>query len=231
MRRLSVKLPRWIALAVATTMATGAVAVSEVQDKKREGTGAAQRYYRLGQSEFSQGKTLDAIASLKRAIDLDPKLADAESYLGVIYLQQSDPQQAAKHLKRAVGINPYLTDAHNSLGVAYTGLKKYDRALEEFQTALKDKTYETPEKIYLNTGHLYLEQGKTDEAIKSCRQAVAINPKYVRGFYVLGMAYQQAGQADLAAQQFKKVVKLEPESSEANQARQQLEAKVKRSGS
>lgn len=229
MRRVSVKIPRWVVLAVAAMLVAGLHA-RPVAAQKKQGAGPAQRYYRLGQSQFVQGKTLEAIASLKKAIELDPKLADAENYLGVIYLQQSDPRQAAKHLKRAVDINPYLTDAHNSLGVAYTELKKYDRALEEFQTALKDKTYETPEKIYLNTGHLYLEQGNTDEAIKACKQAIAVNPKYVRGYFVLGTAYQQSGQADLAAQQFRKVVKLEPDSNEATQARQQLEAKVKRSG-
>lgn len=232
MRRLTARVPGWALLVLAATMVAGLLAnPAAASGKKREGATSALRYYRLGQIEFAQGKTQQAIASIEKAIDMDPKLADALNFLGVIYLQQSDPQQAAKHLKRAVAVNPYLTDAHNSLGVAYTELKKYDRALQEFQTALKDKTYETPEKIYLNTGNLYLEQGKSEQAIQACRQAVALKPDYVRGFLVLGKAYQQAGQTDLAAAQFRNVVRLEPNSNEANQARQQLEAKVKRTGS
>jgi Tfp pilus assembly protein PilF len=191
----------------------------------------AQRYYRLGQTQFEQGKTLQAIESLKKAIEMDPKLAEAQNYLGIVYLQQSDPSRAAKCLKKAVDINPYYTDAHNTLGVAYKELGKYDRARSEFETALKDKTYPTPEKIHLNMGHLYLTQGKYPEAIRSFEQALTIKPSYLRGILGLGLAYQKSGRAELATRKFQDVVRLGPESPEAAEARQLLIGQGKRDGS
>ena len=191
----------------------------------------AQRYYRLGQTQFEQGMTLQAIESLKKAIDMNPKLAEAHNYLGIIYLQQTDPSRAAKYLKKAVEINPYYTDAHNTLGVAYKEMGKYDRALAEFETALKDRTYATPEKIHLNMGHLYLAQGDYPQAIHSFEQALTIRPDYLRGMLGLGLAYQKSGRTELATRKFQEVVKLHPDSAEAAEARQLLGGQGKREGS
>ncbi len=218
---------RCIPVALAFLVSADPVTARSKSDNEMD----AQRYYRLGQTQFDQGKTLQAIESLKKALSIDPKLAEAHDYLGLIYLEQSDPRKAAKHLEKAVSINPYFTEAHNTLGVAYKELKKYDRSMEEFETALKDKTYSTPEKIYLNIGYLHLERGKIPEATRSFEQALRIKPDYLRGMLGLGQAYQQSGRADLATKEFQRIVKLGPDSAEAAQARQLLDGQVKREGS
>jgi len=194
-------------------------------------TGDAISFYRLGQVQFEQGKIQEAIGSLKKALSRNSRLAEAHDFLGIIYLQQSDPQQAAKYLRKAVAINPYYTDAHNTLGVVYTELKKYDRAIEEFETALKDRTYSSPEKIHFNMGKLYLDRGMNDEAVRSFDQAVRIKSDYLPGLLGLGQAYQSSGRLDLAKQQYQKIVRLDPKSAEAVQARQFLDRDRKRDGS
>jgi type IV pilus biogenesis/stability protein PilW len=194
-------------------------------------TGDAMSFYRLAQVQFEQGKTQEAIASLKKALSRNPKLAEAHDYLGIIYLQQSDPQQAAKYLKKAVALNPYYTDAHNTLGVVYTELKKYDRAVAEFDLALKDRTYGSPEKIHFNLGRLYLDRGMNDQAIHSFEEAVRIKSDYLPGMLGLGQAYQSSGRLDLARQQYQKIVRLDPKSAEAVQARQFLDRQRPRDGS
>ncbi len=216
----------WLPVVCALSIPVGLLARS-----RSSAEADAQRYYRLGQAEFEQGKTQQAIESLKKAIGMDPKLAEAHNYLGIVYLQQSDAPRAAKYLKKAVDINPYYTDAHNTLGVAYKELGKYGRAQAEFETALKDKTYPTPEKIHLNMGHLYLAQSMYPEAIRSFEQALTIRPNYLRGILGLGLAYQKSGRAELAARKFQEVVKLGPESAEAAEAKQLLNGQGKREGS
>jgi Tfp pilus assembly protein PilF len=191
----------------------------------------AQRYLRLGQLQFTQGRTLQAIESVQKAIHLDSSLAEAHNLLGLIYLQQSDFKAAVGPLKEAIHLNPYYTDAHNQLGVAYKELKEYDKALKEFDIALNDRGYSSPEKIYLNEGYLYLEQKRFPEAIGNFQKAVVANPDYLLGILALGTAYQQAGQPDKAATEFRKVVRLGPDSPEANRARQLLSGQVKQGGS
>ena len=104
---------------------------------------------------------------------------------------------------------------------------EYDRALEEFRTALKDKNYPSPEKIHLNIGHLYLDQSNAPAAIRSFREAVSLNPDYLLGYIGLGLAYRHAGQDDRAAGEFRKVVSLKPQSREADRARLLLKGEVR----
>ena len=198
--------------------------------KKSAGKGDADRYLRLAYVQRERGETQQAIDSAKQALVRDPKSADAHHFLGVMYLSVSQPKEAAAELRAAVRINPYLTDAHNSLGVAYRELKDYDKALKEFQTALNDRNYKTPEMVQLNLGNIYMDQGVLSEAIRCFQRSVDANPSYAFGYLSLGTAYQKSGKPDLAAEQFRKVMSLAPESPEAARAKQLLEAGGKRSG-
>jgi Tfp pilus assembly protein PilF len=193
--------------------------------------GESERYLRLGYVQLERGQTQEAMASAKTAIERDPKNADAHNFMGLICMSQSDYQQAADHLREAVRLNPFFTDAHNNLGAVYRELKQYDRSLAELQAALKDKTYRTPEKIQLNLGNLYFDQGVMSEAIRWYEQAVSTSPTYVRGHLALGAAYQKAGRGEQAAQQFRRVLELAPGTPEAARAQQELEAGARRSGS
>ena len=196
-------------------------------DKRDE----ARRYLRLGQVQIEQGKTMQAIESVNKAIRADPENSEAHYVLGFIRYQQSEYEPAEKEFRKAIKLNPYYTDAHNHLGLVYRETKEYDKALAEFQAALNDKAYRSPEKIYLNIGHLYLARGMYPEAIASFQKSVARDPKYLRGLLGLGTAYARAGQKDLADKELRKVVALGPDSPEAAEARQLLDRKVKQAGS
>ncbi len=196
-------------------------------DKRDE----AMRYYQLSQVQIEQGKTLQAIESVNKALRLDPENAEAHYLLGFIRYQQSEYKLAEKEFRKALKLNPYYTDAHNHLGLVYREMKEYDEALAEFHAALNDKSYKSPERIHLNLGYLYLARGMYPEAIASFQKAVSLSPDYLRGRLGLGTAYAQAGQKELADKELRKVVSLGPDSPEAAEARQLLERKVKQAGS
>ena len=178
----------------------------------------AQRYFRLAQVQYEQGRTRESIDSLQKALKLDGDYAEAHYYLGFIHYQQSEYKPAEKEFRKAIRINPYYTDAHNHLGLVYRETKDYDKALAEFRTALNDKSYASPEKIHFNIGHLYLARGMFPEAIASFQKAVAVKPDYLRGMLGLGTAYSRAGQKDMADKELRKVVALGPDSPEAAEA-------------
>ena len=217
-------------LVAALAFAAGAIGCASGGGKE-SGQGEAERYLRLGYVQLEHGQTAEAMASAKTALERDPKNADAHNFMALIFMSQSDYQKAADHLREAVRLNPFFTDAHNNLGAVYRELKQYDHSLAELQTALKDKTYRTPEKIQLNLGNLYLDQGVMSEAIRWYEQAIGTNPAYVRGHLALGTAYQKAGKGEQASQQFRKVIELAPGTPEATRAQQELESGARRSGS
>lgn len=190
----------------------------------------AQRYLRLGQMQLEQGKTSQAIESMEKAIDLNPRMVEAFNFLGLIYLTNSRFDKAIEQFEEAVKLDPYFTDARNNLGIACRRVGQFERAEKEFGAALKDGNYRSPEKIYLNLGHLYLEQGRTGEAVESFRRALDIAPEYLLGLMGLGQAYTAAGQVDLAEQAYRKVVRIAPDSPEAERARQMITGQAKQEG-
>ncbi len=190
----------------------------------------AQRYFRLAQVQYEQGRTREAIDSLEKSLKLDADYAEAHYYLGFIHYQQSEYKPAEKEFRKAIRLNPYYTDAHNHLGLVYRETKDYDKALSEFQTALNDKSYVSQEKIYFNIGHLYLARAMYPEAIASFQKSLAVKPDYLRGMLGLGTAYARAGQKDLADKELRKVVSLGPDSPEAAEAQQLLDRKDKPAG-
>lgn len=201
---------------------------AKISNERKE---ESQRFLRLSQVQFEQGKTMQAMDSVHKALKIDPDSSEAHYFLGFMRYQQSDYKPAEKEFRKALKLNPYYTDAHNHLGLVYREMKEYDKSLAEFQAALNDKSYKSQERIHLNIGHLYLARDMFPEAIASFQKAVALNPNYQRGFLGLGMAYSRAGQKDLADKALQKVVALGPDSPEAAEARQLLDRKVKQAGS
>ena len=192
------------------------------EKKKSSGEGDATRYLRLAYVQFERGQTSQALESAREAVKRDPKSAEAHYFLGVIHTGLSEYPQAMSELKEAVALDPHYTDAHNNLGVVYVELKEYDKAMKEFQASLADKTYRTPEKVHLNMGNMYVSQGVLSEGLRSFQKALEINPNYLLAYLGAGDAYKRMGKTDLAAQQFKKVIAIAPDSPEAGRARQGL---------
>lgn len=102
------------------------------------GNGKAEYYYAMslwkGKRTEDPDLDLHRIESLlKKAIDLDPKLAEAHFQLANLYSAQSKYAEAIPEYVRARELNPDLADAYYRLGQAYVRTGKKERAQQEFQ--------------------------------------------------------------------------------------------------
>jgi len=70
---------------------------------------------------------------LKKAVSLDPKLAEAHLQLGNLYSDQGQYAEAVPEYQKALENNSDLADAHYRLGQAYVHLGQKDEAQPEFQ--------------------------------------------------------------------------------------------------
>jgi tetratricopeptide (TPR) repeat protein len=103
------------------------------------GNAKAQYYFAMslwkGKRMEDPNLDLHRIESLlKKAISLDPKLADAHFQLANLYSDENKYAEAIPEYLRARELNPDLADAYYRLGQAYVRTGQKERAQEEFQT-------------------------------------------------------------------------------------------------
>ena len=83
--------------------------------------------------KVSNADTTRAEKYLKRATELDPKLAGAYLAWGRIYVRTNRHSEAAPLLERAVSLQPELLEAHYQLSRVYVKLKRSEEANRELE--------------------------------------------------------------------------------------------------
>jgi tetratricopeptide (TPR) repeat protein len=85
---------------------------------------------------------------LANSIRLDPKFAEAELQLGIVYADQGDAAAAIPHYQRAIEIAPETEEGHFRLAQAYRHVGEPEKSKEELQLyqQLSKKSSETLER-------------------------------------------------------------------------------------
>ena len=77
---------------------------------------------------FGEKKKFDeAIAEHRKAIDVDPKYADAHNNLGVALAEKNNLDEAIAEYRKAIEIDPKVALAHYNLGNALRGRRTLTR--------------------------------------------------------------------------------------------------------
>jgi Tfp pilus assembly protein PilF len=93
-----------------------------------------QTYTALGVAQWQQGRTDDAMASLRAAIQADPKNAAAYDTLGTMLVQQGKLEEAASVYRELISHQPSAA-AHQELAGVLTRLGRADEARAEMEKA------------------------------------------------------------------------------------------------
>jgi len=184
----------------------------------QQAQGAAQQAERLNDSlpevHFSlgtvytfTGKPAEAIAELKRAVELAPNSDDGYRRLGKAYKAAGRDKEAIAALEQATHINPYLWSNFNSLGAAYFQAGENRKALE----AYRQVTVLDPELPagWANLGAAYYRLGIWSECVPAFQHAIALRPK-AEYYSQLGVASFFQGRFDESVTHFEKAVQLTP---------------------
>ncbi|MGB7566255.1 MAG: tetratricopeptide repeat protein [Chitinivibrionales bacterium] len=103
--------------------------------------------------------------------------------------------------------------AFNSRGVAYGRQGGYDRAIEDFNQAIRINPMSAL--AYNNLGLAYNAKGDVDLALEDFSRAVKLNPKGALAYNNRGLVYRSKGDVDHALEDFSQAVKLNPHNFEA----------------
>jgi serine/threonine protein kinase/tetratricopeptide (TPR) repeat protein len=142
-------------------------------------------------------------AAIAKALELDPTMAAAYIARANRLMRDGNWQESERDLQRALQLNPNLADAHSTDAVRLTAMGRLDEAVTEARRGVRLDPFSSQRNYTL--GHLLVLAGRNDEAIEHGRNMLDLNVRAARR--VLGLAYEQNGNIDLAIAEFQQRVK------------------------
>ena len=141
----------------------------------------------------------DAITHLKEAIELDPTYSEAHLFLGTIYANKRDYNQAIAKFTKAIDLDPEGVAFVWALfyrGDAYRDTREYDRAIEDYDKAIRlDSKFDW---AYNNRGDVRRYKGEYYQAILDYTEAIRLNDNLVYAYNNRGDAYRDTKEYDRA---------------------------------
>jgi tetratricopeptide (TPR) repeat protein len=161
----------------------------------------AETWYNKGRTLGFDRRFDEARECFERAVELDPKNKEYQEFKKLA-LEELYPKDAV---------------AYNERGFAYIKKGDYDRAISDFNKAIRlDPQYVA---AYYNRGFAYSEKGDYDRAIADHSEATRLDPQLGIAYFGRGFAYNDKGDYDHAISDLNKAIRLEPQFAMAYNAR------------
>lgn len=125
---------------------------------------------------YEQRQLPVALEELRQALQADPRLADAYSMRGLIYMEMGENKLAEDNFQQALRLVPNSPDYNNNYGwfLCQTGRER--QSIAYFETALKSRAYQSPAKAFNNAGICSLKLNDRKSAEHYLTQAFQNDP-------------------------------------------------------
>ena len=150
----------------------------------------------------------DELSLFKRTLDVTEGNYITHSNYGYALNLAGQKDMALKHFELSLEIKPNYTSAMNNMASILKDKGKTDRAVELWQ---KIVTLDPKHSAALsNMGLTMVSQGKPKEAIEYFKRSIAGKPDG-KTHFALAFLYAQSGENDLAIENYKKAIELQPD--------------------
>ena len=163
----------------------------------------------LGAALFKKGLNAEARAAFRRAIELDPSVAQNHFNLALVDLSESKYSEAAKSLEAFLRLEPANAQARVLLGRAYHNLNRTLPAIEQFKKAL-ELAPQLP-LVHYHLGYAYQSQGNLKAALEEFKREIQSNPAFYEPYWLAGNIELGQGDLDAAEDSFRKGSELRPQ--------------------
>ncbi len=170
-------------------------------------------YSNLGNAYDEAGEHAQAISCFTKAIELNPKNADAYNNRGITYSKSGQLANALADLTKAIELNPKLAHAYYNRGVDYERSGQPANALADYTKAIElSPKYAL---AYCNRGNAYQESGQLANALADLTKAIELNPQDADTYNNRGITYSKSGQLANALADLTKAIELNPRLADA----------------
>ena len=201
-RRVDPKIQEGYDLVVANKIDQAVALANEILGKNPKSAPARNL---MGLALYKQGDAEGSVEQYKRALEIDPKYAEAHFNLGNAYQRlaeaESDPAQARQRLQDAESSfaaaarnQKKFVLAHYNLASIYAGTGRPDQAIAELRQCTKYDPQYFP--AFVLMGKLMYERRDFEGAIQNLTRFTELSPASPQPRVLLGNAYLQSGRED-----------------------------------
>jgi tetratricopeptide (TPR) repeat protein len=184
----------------------------------RENPNSPTGHKLLGMDEFMLGHPSEALAEVTLATKLAPRDPDALYYLGRLYFTADNAPAAREAFEKTIALDPSNVRAHDHLGQTHQALGMQPEAEKEFRRAVelqKDQPKKSEWPDY-HLGALYLDEGRTADAIECLRHTLEINPSFPEAKVKLAVALSSKQPVPEAFELLQEALRADPRNAEAH---------------
>jgi tetratricopeptide (TPR) repeat protein len=180
----------------------------------------AEAYFMSGRVALDKADTLNAIASMKKSVQLNADNVDAWIFLGRIYSTKNNPQ-AIQYFDNALRVDSTSLEAREFKAAFYKRQGQFDQAFSIYRDIItRNPDYAN---AYFDMGMIYLEQDSLDKAYAHFDLATKTDVLFVDAFYYRGLSSELKGNPVAALADYKQAYKMNPTYEEAKAAKERLE--------
>jgi tetratricopeptide (TPR) repeat protein len=190
-----------------------------VAELARDVPSRAKKEFEKATSATAKGQTKEAIAYLRKAIEIYPDFAAAHNDLGVQLLSLGKIDEAREAFERAVKLQPDAFNPALNLGIVYVHLHRFAEARQMLARAIKADPNSAAARLYsglASEGLNDLETAQREFMTAYERGGTA----YAMALFHLGQLHLSQGNRSLARQYFERYLADRPAAANADQVRQ-----------
>lgn len=175
---------------------------------------SASDYFTQGNALMGQGRPAEAEACYRKALQLQPGLADAFLNLGVALKSQGRFGEAEHIYLQALRLRPDFVEALNNLANIVNAEGRLGEAEAYYRRALVHR----PEHLeaHINLSRVLLAQGRVDQAEVSARQAIALRPEVPEAHNALAVVLKAGNRLAEAGESCRRAIALRPDYPDAH---------------
>src|SRR5215475_7722206 len=155
------------------------------------------------------GRTKRAVELIKRAVWLNPKIAEAHNNLGNALRGLKRYEEALASYDKAIVLKQDYANAHNNRGNALRDLKRPEEALASYDRAIALKP-DYPE-AHSNRGAALRDLKRPEDALASYDRAIALKPDYANAHNNRGNVLKGLKRLAEAVASYDKALALKPD--------------------